>query len=187
MKLHLAKSNFLNTDYTLEPHGEVLYQLQPNSSLWPSSVKITKRIPDLRDAYGGVAADRFAHLARIDFHTIHQDVISMGGQDIEVSSFFRKGCFGAYGSNRIFTGPDGREYVWELGLTTSQLFLNDDSKPLVANYYTKFWTLRHKPENAYLEIMPNGEHMVDVILVTFLYIEKIRNEREEAAQRPHHY
>ncbi|KAF8652775.1 hypothetical protein AX16_004167 [Volvariella volvacea WC 439] len=235
MKLHLSKRNFLDTEYTLEPYGEVVYKTQPNSSWWPNSVKISKQLPkgiphrlgsgqggstdlydlddlptlsargkkseeeDLEkdklgdddsvkgvDAAEDAAEDRFAHLARIDFHTVHSDIISMGGQDHEASSFFKKGGLGWYGRDRVFTGPDGKEYVWELGISTSKLYLNDGSKTMVANYYTKFWSFRHKPENAYLEIMPNGEHMVDLIMITFLYIEKIRDERERAAQRAGH-
>ena len=33
-----------------------------------------------------------------------------------------------------------------------------------------------------LEILPEGEHMVDLIVVTFLYIEKLRTNRDDQSQ-----
>jgi hypothetical protein len=40
-----------------------------------------------------------------------------------------------------------------------------------------------KPRQARLEIFPGFEHLVEVILVTYIYAEKIRKTREKAAQR----
>ena len=33
-----------------------------------------------------------------------------------------------------------------------------------------------------LEIFPEGEHMVDLIVVTFVYIEKLRTDRDDQSQ-----
>jgi hypothetical protein len=58
--------------------------------------------------------------------------------------------------------------------TSFQLVLNDGSSPAVdvARYNRKLLTAK----DSYLEIFPAGEHMVDEILVTFIYIERLRTE-----------
>jgi len=40
-------------------------------------------------------------------------------------------------------------------------------------------------EKSYLEIQPEGEHMLDYIMVTFVYIEKLRKERERRNRENH--
>jgi len=37
-------------------------------------------------------------------------------------------------------------------------------------------------ENSCLEIEPEAEHMIDYIMVTFIYIEKLRTQRKKAAK-----
>jgi len=93
-------------------------------------------------------------------------------------------------SHRVFTGPDGREYKWLLNaagpevnciiyvvlllsLRRYQLRLNNGSKTVVARYHSD--TFR-KSRGAYLDISPAGERIVDMILVTFIYIERLRKD-----------
>ena len=53
--------------------------------------------------------------------------------------------------------------------------MGDGSDKRVASYHRR----RSKdPQPTSLEILPEGEHMVDLILVTFVYVEKIRKDRE---------
>jgi len=54
----------------------------------------------------------------------------------------------------------------------------------VARYHRSSLGILSPAHSAYLEIFPIGEHMVDLIVVTFIYIERLRQEKEEA-QRPH--
>ncbi len=102
--------------------------------------------------------------------------------------------------HRVFKGPDGKGYKWILGASVSKvsgyyhvifhtdieikLVLNDGSETLIAKFHIRNYGVfnRAKARPAYLEILPEGEHMVDVIFFTFVYIEKIRKEKERAAQ-----
>lgn len=63
-----------------------------------------------------------------------------------------------------------------------QLHLNDESATLVAQFYYKGWGLVNTPKPARIEIFPGGEDMADLIIVTLVYIEKMRLEREYAAR-----
>jgi len=64
-----------------------------------------------------------------------------------------------------------------------KLVKNNSAKTPVAKFHRRnfgFWS-KSKKSPAYLEIFPEGEHMVDEIFSTFIYIEKIRSEQEAAA------
>jgi hypothetical protein len=66
-----------------------------------------------------------------------------------------------------------------------QLILNDGTKALVANFHTKSFGIIGDARPACLEILPIGEDMVDTILVTFIYIEKKRKDKERSARSSH--
>lgn len=60
----------------------------------------------------------------------------------------------------------------------SQLILNstynDPNPTIIAKYHKKkYGVLSDERRDAYLEIRPEGEHMVDLILVTFIFAEKL--------------
>jgi hypothetical protein len=60
----------------------------------------------------------------------------------------------------------------------SQLVVNNEEKPTVARFSRKNLGIVGAALPAALEITPAGEHMVETILVTFIYIEKLRKDRE---------
>jgi hypothetical protein len=52
----------------------------------------------------------------------------------------------------------------------------------VAKFHQKdIISITPNAKRATLEIYPAGEHMVDLIVVTLVYIEKLRRDRERAA------
>jgi hypothetical protein len=53
--------------------------------------------------------------------------------------------------------------------------MGDGSDRRVASYHRRRFN-DARPTS--LEILPEGEHMVDLILVTFVYVEKVRKDRE---------
>ncbi|KAK0451407.1 uncharacterized protein EV420DRAFT_1311985 [Desarmillaria tabescens] len=124
--------------------------------------------------------DRFAPLGYIDWKVFASSVMRYKGEEVKATTYLKKQGWGSYGRNRVFKGPDGKEYKWILGSSIPELILNDGSKTLIARFHTRklgvFSPANARP--AYLEILPDGEHMVDVIFFTFIYIEKIRKEQE---------
>jgi hypothetical protein len=64
--------------------------------------------------------------------------------------------------------------------TVCKLFLNDASTTPVATFHTKNWGIFSEKRPAFLEIFPPGEHMVELILITFIYMEKLRKDRERS-------
>ncbi|ESK82737.1 hypothetical protein Moror_5671 [Moniliophthora roreri MCA 2997] len=120
--------------------------------------------------------ERFANLGRIDWRTLQSSTIQILDQQMETKDFFRSEGWSGKKRNRIFTGPDGKEYKWILGSFTSKLVLNDGTETPVAKFHQSNMGLFEKKRRGVLEIYPPGEHMVDLILVTFVYVEKIRRD-----------
>ncbi|KAK7040293.1 hypothetical protein VNI00_009761 [Paramarasmius palmivorus] len=125
----------------------------------------------------------FEYLAQIDWKFFASSKFRFGnGSEIQTKEFFRKEGWGPYGRHRVFKAKDGKEYKWNLGLVRSELFMKDAAKTPVAKFHRKCIRMFGKSVPAYLEIFPAGEHMADEIFVTFIYIEKLRKEKERAAR-----
>ncbi|KAH6901923.1 hypothetical protein BKA70DRAFT_1568113 [Coprinopsis sp. MPI-PUGE-AT-0042] len=142
-------------------------------------------------------------IASIRLRAVHTDEITMNGMTVLESNFFEKKMgSGVYASDRIFTGPDGTEYRWKMRSSKPELVLNNSPETIIAKFHrehSSMMGLRDKVQ-ASLElsifttsIQPAGmettaspsrleaeEALLDMILVTFVYVETTRAEREKA-------
>ena len=64
-----------------------------------------------------------------------------------------------------------------------KLRLNDGSKTIVARGHRSNVGVIGQPRQARLEILPGFEHFVDIILVTYVYAEKLRKDQEKFGQK----
>ena len=65
-----------------------------------------------------------------------------------------------------------------------QLYANDEAQTHVAKFHQQdFISITPKAKAATLEIFPAGEHMVDLIVVTLVYIEKLRRRAGQCSFR----
>jgi hypothetical protein len=64
-----------------------------------------------------------------------------------------------------------------------KLALNDESKTPVARSHRSNIGIFGKPCQARLEIFPGFEHLMDIILVTYIFVEKSRKDRERDGER----
>ncbi|KAJ7585005.1 hypothetical protein C8J56DRAFT_949614 [Mycena floridula] len=76
--------------------------------------------------------------------------------------------------DRVFSAPDGQKYRWILGARVPSLFREDGSDTAIAIYHRPTLFGQYKSEKVRLEIFPEGQNMVDLILVTFVCIEMLR-------------
>ncbi|EEB91253.1 hypothetical protein MPER_10420 [Moniliophthora perniciosa FA553] len=90
---------------------------------------------------------------------------------MDTKDFFRsEGLSGKmFGGNSIFTGFDGKEYKWNKAISlSSKLVLKDESTdseiPVAKFHYTETGYAK----SGDLEIYPAGEHMAELIIVTFI-------------------
>ncbi|KAF7357815.1 hypothetical protein MVEN_00827500 [Mycena venus] len=139
------------------------------------------------DSDGGAAtvdSGRFGHLAQISWYMRAPSVMRIGGKDIDPATFFQKPKVPWYAfPERIFTAQDGKEYRWCGGAYHTKLKLNDGSDTVVAEYKCKSVGLITKKRDPYIEIFPPFEHMVDEIMITFIFVERLRKNRNDGTQQ----
>ncbi|KAF9528281.1 hypothetical protein CPB83DRAFT_767046 [Crepidotus variabilis] len=179
MHLYLSSHNPWKTNYCNED-GQIIYKAERGGPTFGarrimiSKIAPSKFNPQATSIDEFALRDEFEHLGEVEYHLIKNSRIKYGGQDQSISKFFRKSGWAFFGRNRIFTGPDGIEYCWKL---TSRV-----SKTPVAVFHRKRVGFIRGARPGSLEIMSEGENMIDIILVTFLYIEKLRKDKERASR-----
>ncbi|TFK24672.1 hypothetical protein FA15DRAFT_669405 [Coprinopsis marcescibilis] len=132
----------------------------------------------------------WAHFADVEFHTIHSTILRIAGEENKASEMFQKEGWSWFGRNRAFNAPDGTRYRWELDQRCARLYrvpsgsqspppLRNSVEALVAEFIPAKWDARRRRRTPpSLEILPTAEHLADRILVTLIYVEKLRSERE---------
>ncbi|KAF9649443.1 hypothetical protein BDM02DRAFT_3128398 [Thelephora ganbajun] len=86
----------------------------------------------------------------------------------------------------IFTGPDGVQYRWALGAMGMnlpkgmKLVTADEEKTVVAEFHRPRYFINK--QKARLDVQPAGMNMLDYIVLTFVFAEQSRREREAAAK-----
>ncbi|KAF9528283.1 hypothetical protein CPB83DRAFT_854776 [Crepidotus variabilis] len=186
MILQLSTTTPWNTNYCTE-EGQIIYKVTSGApSIGPRLMKISRIVaPELGSSEtldDWAFRDVFKPLAEVAYNAILSSRIKYGEKDESVSKFFRQGDWGFYGRSKVFTGPDGKEYAWSLTARVPKLHVNGTNTP-IAIFHRHRMGIIDDARPASLEIFAAGEHMVDLILVTFVYIEKLRRARERAAAR----
>jgi len=184
----LSSGNPWNAIYRT-PEGEVVYKVKSTTpTLAGRDIKISRVVPSFVNnqvAPKGEEVkkleDAFAHLATVEYRTIRSSRIRMGDLDVTTNGtngYFKENGRGFFGRNRIFTGPDGEEYIWKLGQKRCKLFVNDSAKTPVAYFHRRKLGIIGAARPASLEIFTAGKDMVDLIVVTGVYVEKLRKAKE---------
>ncbi|KAF9532276.1 hypothetical protein CPB83DRAFT_807517 [Crepidotus variabilis] len=182
MYLYLTSRYPWNTKYCNEA-GQAMYKVDSqNLTLGARTMTVSKITPPVQEENldfndEAVFRDQFTYLGEIEYryHSFNPSRIKYNGQDQPVSTFFSKYTF--YSRERTFTGADGREYSWKLNQRVCKLFIKG-TETLVAAFHRKRFGFFVEPRPASLEIMPEGEHMIDLIVLTFIYVEKLRKDKE---------
>ncbi|KAF9009727.1 hypothetical protein BDQ17DRAFT_1235527 [Cyathus striatus] len=169
MHLYLSSSSPLNSAYSTSDN-RLTYHVTSPFQLVSLTSTIERIVPN------------YQPIAEIDFHKIRSTIIRYQGREISAGDFFTKGILGSLGSHRAFTGPDGKSYVWKFRNNEPELFVNDGSKTPVAHFHRRHRGFFSKSRPASLEIFPVGQHMMDLIIVTFVYIAKLREDRKKRAR-----
>jgi hypothetical protein len=63
-----------------------------------------------------------------------------------------------------------------------QLETADRSKQRIAKFHRKRFGIFSKSRHAYVEVLEGGMHMLDQIVTTFVFVEKLRRDREDRQQ-----
>ncbi|KAF9528075.1 hypothetical protein CPB83DRAFT_894783 [Crepidotus variabilis] len=181
MQLSLSSSSHpWRSDYCA-PSGLVLYKAEsPHSSLSGGiTVSISKLMPN----------NTYSPLAEIEYHSssgsFKDSRIRMGNVNLLAKEVLRKGDLKGKlkgWGERLYTGPDGIEYSWKMTPDNCELIQRQTKMPIVTFHPKEehlFSTKKIRP--AFLEVLPQGQHMLDDIIITFVYMERIRSEKTTTA------
>ncbi|KAH8094486.1 hypothetical protein BXZ70DRAFT_947624 [Cristinia sonorae] len=104
--------------------------------------------------------------ARIHWTRVGSIRIEYEGRSMEADNFIPRSGF--LWRNRSFTAPDGLLYTWT---DSKELTVKKNGLTGVAARYRDAAFLSNRMPR--LEIMPGGMHMVDVIVLTWLFVETV--------------
>ncbi|KAG2106636.1 uncharacterized protein F5147DRAFT_229803 [Suillus discolor] len=171
MKLIFKPPHVRNTVIKNE-QGHVLYSTSTAFSFDTRVTVVKKHVPNEFNV-GKVESSEV--LAKIEWHTFASSVIKYDGMDLLASQFIPNK--GILGRRRVFRGPDGLLYKWKIGPRNCTLML--DGKE-VARHHPMDIGFNKPGHDAYLEVFSPVEHMLDLVVLTFIYVEKLRRGTQEA-------
>jgi len=120
-----------------------------------------------------------AVVGSIEWHWFGSSKFTIRGMELKSNVFFPSQ--GILERTRTFIGPDGRPYKWVMYMSEVALWLDDGSEIEIARYHKAELGIFGKRKSAFLEIAPRVEHMLDYVVLTFIYVEKLRMDREDGA------
>ncbi|PPQ68237.1 hypothetical protein CVT24_005045 [Panaeolus cyanescens] len=115
-------------------------------------------------------------IGEIEYHEFSPTIFRYEGKTVDEHHMFLKTSFlnSFLVGDRKFTAPDGRTYVWQVGLDGMELgryHEHDKKTDVVATWSPRrFGILHNKPVPPCLEILPEAQHMIDLIFLTFIFV-----------------
>ncbi|KAI6124349.1 hypothetical protein EV401DRAFT_1856784 [Pisolithus croceorrhizus] len=197
MRLILSSEGVRNTTMTNED-GQVLYKTSTPFRFGARTTTLYKVVPntdpdDMRD--------RLEAIGEIEWHAIGPSVMRLHGQAMMTDTFIpRHGIRGR--SKRTFEGPDGLPYRWDMdfkfvrvctcpkvchdspALTgfCTQLSRNDATRQELARFHRQRIGIIGSRRDPYLDVDLAVMHMLDMVVLTFIYVEKLRMDKERRAR-----
>jgi len=178
MHLLLSRDSPGNTTIT-NSTGQVLYRSSTPFKWSGRTTTVSKVVPNESD--GDHMRDRFAELAQIEWNGPKTSIFRYHGNQSFTKDFFKHE--GKGGRRRYFTASDGSSYMWILGVYVASLEVNDLTRTLIARSHRHHLGLIGKARKAYIEILPEGEHILDDIVVTWVFAEIVRRRKEAEHMR----
>ncbi|KAI6037146.1 hypothetical protein BKA83DRAFT_4172375 [Pisolithus microcarpus] len=171
MRLTFSTNNYLNS-VLCDEQGQQLYTIS-TSGLFNSKTTVTKHDQRRGDNIIGV----------ITWRTYRDTTmwLEATGSEVAAKSLLQSKLFS---SSRTFNAPDGKAYVWNLRKTIrllDELKVQGTSLQLV-KYHRRNVGIMSPSHPPYLEISPSVYHILDLVLVTFIYVERISKRREAGAR-----
>jgi len=174
MQLTLSSESVYDAVFTHES-DQVLYKTTHPYQVGTGTTTLYKIRPnddpmDMRD--------QFDAIGQIEWHMIRSSMFRLNGKDMQSSNFLRS--HGISGRKRTFIGLDGCSYRWDMLFDAGVLLSRDDgTRTEVARYHRGSLGIVGRKQKPRLEIDPDVEHMLDLIVLTFVYVEKIRMDKDQ--------
>ncbi|KIJ59423.1 hypothetical protein HYDPIDRAFT_44011 [Hydnomerulius pinastri MD-312] len=166
MRLIFSDSYFKNTDLSDE-EGHKLYTI--------STPQGRKQVTTISKYRKGKSTPQV--MAVIEWHRLKKTLIRFRGREVEADTMLYKR---PWSWGRYFAGPDGHTYKWKVGFR--YCWLKVEAKhtrvPLV-KYHKRNLGIRKPSHPPYLDVSSAVTHMMDHIVVTYIYMERLRQDTED--------
>jgi len=177
MLLTLSSESVRNTTFTNES-GQVLYKTSHPFKLGTMGTTTIQKIVPNTDPLD--MRDKFDAMGEIEWRLFGSSTFRTKGEEMQSNHFIPR--HGITGRKRTFTGPDGLPYRWDMLFDVVVLSRDDGSKSEVARYHRGSFGIIGPRKKPCLDVDPDVTHMLDLIVLTFVYVEKLRMDKERAAR-----
>lgn len=179
MRLILSSEGVRNTTMTNED-GQVLYKTSTPFRFGARTTTLYKVVPntdpdDMRD--------HLERIGEIEWNLIGSSVMRLRGQEMMTDTFIPR--HGIRGRKRTFEGPDGLPYRWDMDFKFVRLSRDDTTRQELARSYRRSLGIIGPRRDPFLDVDLNLMHMLDTVVLTFVYVEKLRMDKEKRAKRNH--
>ncbi|KDQ54056.1 hypothetical protein JAAARDRAFT_196820 [Jaapia argillacea MUCL 33604] len=157
----------------LDEQDHLIYKIHTPKKFLHSTTTITRY--SRPSSPEGESEREEEELARIHWRYIQHSRLVLEGKIFRVPNMLERTGF--CGRDRKFTAPDGLEYRWVMRNHSMKLVLDDTSDTIVVKFHEGSPGYLSPKRRSYLEIFPNGQHMIDIIVATFVYAEWKRRAR----------
>ncbi|OAX31352.1 hypothetical protein K503DRAFT_777665 [Rhizopogon vinicolor AM-OR11-026] len=177
IRFTLSSERVRNTIITNE-QGQTIYKTDTPFRFGTRTTTIYKIKPN---ADQSDMRDQFDIIGEIEWHTFTSSRFRFGGTEVAAKEFIPSK--GLTRRKRVFTGPDGRSYRWDLNFRVVVLSQNSGSQTELARSHRATLGIIGKKRKATLEVSPEVAHsMIDTVIMTFIYVEKLRMDKERASR-----
>ncbi|KAG1850830.1 hypothetical protein DFJ58DRAFT_887049 [Suillus subalutaceus] len=169
--LTLSTEHVRNTVITNE-QGQIIYKTETPFKLFGVRTTTIQKIKP--------NDDQVDVLGEIEWHIFASSKFRYDGTEVETKVFIPKR--GILGRKRVCIGPDSRPYRWDLKCKVVVLSRDDASRTEVARFHRATLGIIGRKRKAMLEVSPEVAHMMDTVIMTFIYVEKLRKDKENASR-----
>ncbi|KAI0035014.1 hypothetical protein K488DRAFT_44305 [Vararia minispora EC-137] len=177
MELRFTRNSILNT-VLRDTNGTPLYRIESPWKVRNRKTTISRILPGPYSPRGGQDGDDRV-VAEILWQGVGQSVFIFGGQERKLREYMPR--TGMLSTRRAFVASNGRSYKWVPSL--SSCWSNEDgSDRRLAMFHRRTLGIIGKATNPWLEIAEEVVPVLDEVLMTFVWIERRREQRERQAQ-----
>ncbi|KAL4065945.1 hypothetical protein V8B97DRAFT_1066417 [Scleroderma yunnanense] len=177
MRLTLSSESVRNTVMTNED-GQVLYRTSTPFRLGVRTTTIFKVVPNTNPSD---MQDHLEAIGEIKWHLFGPSMMRLNGREMNTDQFIPR--HGFTGRKRTFMGPDARSYRWDMLYNVVVLSHNDDTRRELARSHRRSLGIIGPRREPSLDIHSDLMPMLDTVVLTFVYVEKLRMDKEERRKR----
>ncbi|KAI5989972.1 hypothetical protein EDD15DRAFT_2283066 [Pisolithus albus] len=176
MRLILSSEGVRNTTMTNED-GQVLYKTSTPLRFGVRTTTLYKVVPN---ADPDDMQDHLKAIGEIEWHAMGPSILRLHGQEMTTDTFIPR--HGIRGRKRTFKGPDGFPYRWDMDFKFVRLSRNDATRQELARFHRRRLGIIGSKRDPFLDVDPSLMHMLDMVVLTFVYVEKLRMDKERRSR-----